>query len=383
MRALAALLVALTLTTAPARAEISAGAQATEAADGLRAAIADLGKAKGAKDRVAALTGTIQAYETGLGALRAGLRRVTIRETALSAELNAKRDRISALLGVLTAVQRTPAPLLLLHPMGPLGTVRSAMIVQDVTPALQAEAEHLRSQLQELARLRAIQQSAADTLREGLTAVQTARTALSEAVSNRTGLPRRLTKSPDQLQKIASSVRTLKDFARVLSDRDLGPGPLAPPFGDAKGKLPMPVSGTILRHAGEADAAGIRRPGIVIATAPRALVTTPWSATIRYIGPLLDYGNVIVLEPGDGYLLVLAGMKEVYGTLGQVISAGDPVGLMGGQEADPGASSGANGRESQEGGGVARPETLYMELRKGDTPVDPEKWLAKAATERK
>jgi septal ring factor EnvC (AmiA/AmiB activator) len=350
-----------------------AGARAEQAAQALKAAIDGLQKANGARNRVAALTRTIRAYETGMGALRDGLRRVTLREAGLSAELNAKRGQISSLLGVLTSVERTPAPLLLLHPQGPLGAVRSAMIVQDVTPELQREAETLRHQLQRLARLRAIQQAAADTLREGMNAAQKARTDLSEAVSNRTNLPQRLTRSPEQLRRIADSVTTLQDFSAVLSKRLPGPGPQLPPFTQAKGKLPMPVDGTILRHAGQPDAAGIKRPGIVIATRPRALVTAPWPSTIRYIGPLLDYGNVIVLEPGDGYLLVLAGLGEVYGKVGQVIAAGDPVGLMGGR----GADSGTVGDVAQEGGGVERPETLYMELSKGDTPVDPETWLAK------
>lgn len=372
MRLAAVLILSLGLAL-PAWAEPDVAAQAEQASQALKAAIKGLDNAYGARNRVKALTRTIQAYEAGLGAMRSGLRRVTIREAALSAALTAERGRISALLGVLTSVERTPAPLLLLHPMGPLGAVRSAMIVQDVTPALQQKAEALRAQLQELAKLRAIQQASTDTLKEGLNAVQKARTELSEAASNRTDLPKRLTRSPEELDRIASNAKTLHDFAQFLSSRDLGPGPGLPPFSDAKGKLPMPVDGTILRHAGQADAAGIKRPGIVIATRPRALVTAPWPSTIRYVGPLLDYGNVIVLEPGDGYLLVLAGLNEVYGTVGQVIAAGDPVGLMGGQEAEPGVSGGA----TQEGGGVERPETLYMELSKGDTPVNPEAWLAK------
>ncbi|MEZ5674302.1 MAG: hypothetical protein R3D81_03325 [Thalassovita sp.] len=47
-------------------------------------------------------------------------------------------------------------------------------------------------------------------------------------------------------------------------------------------------------RADESDAAGIARPGVVLATRPRALVTTPTAATIRYLGPLLDYGNVMI-----------------------------------------------------------------------------------------
>ncbi|MFC2969414.1 murein hydrolase activator EnvC family protein [Acidimangrovimonas pyrenivorans] len=361
-------------TDAPAAVEPGdAGKQAAAAAAGLREAITALDAARGAKDRVAALTRTIQSYETGLAALRAGLRRVTIREAALTRSFGAKRDEISRLLGVLTTMERTPAPLLLLHPAGPLGTVRSAMILQQVTPELQDEAEALRGKLQELAHLRKIQQQSVGTLRQGLRAVQQARTALSEAVSNRTDLPRKFTTTPTELKHLTDNVTTLAQFADILSDREFQPGDGIRTFTSAKGILPLPVEGTILRHAGEADAAGIRRPGIVIATRPRALVTAPWPATIRYRGPLLDYGNVIVLEPGDGYLLVLAGLDVVYGQVGQVIAAGDPVGLMGGKEADAAEFVAA----TQDRGGAGRSETLYLELRKGSKPVDPEQWFAK------
>jgi septal ring factor EnvC (AmiA/AmiB activator) len=99
-----------------------------------------------------------------------------------------------------------------------------------------------------------------------------------------------------------------------------------------KGRLPLPVLGTLLRRPDEADAAGVRRPGVTLATRPAALVTAPWPATIRYRGPLLDYGNVMILEPGDGYLLVLAGLGTVYGEVGEVVAAGAPLGLMGGTE---------------------------------------------------
>ena len=88
----------------------------------------------------------------------------------------------------------------------------------------------------------------------------------------------------------------------------------------------------VLRRPDEADAAGVRRPGLTLATRPRALVTAPWPATIRYRGPLLDYGNVMILEPGGGYLLVLAGLDTVYGEVGEVVAAGAPLGLMGGAE---------------------------------------------------
>ena len=370
-----ALALALALVQAgPGRAEDAAAIQARAAAAGLQGAIEGLKAAATARDRVAALTKTIQAYEAGLAALRDGLRRVTFREDALEAQLNAKRDRISRLLGVLSAIGRTSGPLLLVNPEGPLDTVRSGMLVSDVMPGLQAEAESLRKSLEEIAALRASQQQAMATLRSGMSAIESARLDLSQAIDNRKDLPTRLTESPEELATLAKSISTLGQFAEALSDRRLGQADPQREFASAKGELPWPVAGTILRHAGQPDAAGITRPGVVIATPPRAIVTAPWAATIRYRGPLLDYGNVIVLEPGGGYLIILAGLDTVYGNVGDVIAAGTPVGLMGGKDADPQEFLAS----AADGGGVGAAETLYMELRQGTKPVDPEDWFVKA-----
>ncbi|WP_172298601.1 murein hydrolase activator EnvC [Pseudoruegeria sp. HB172150] len=355
----------------PAHAQEDPGVIARRAAGQLEAAQNALSAAERASDRVRALTMTIRAYENGLTALREGLRRAAIREAALSRRFEAKREEVMQLLGVLQSIEASPAPLLMLHPDGPIGTARSGMIVSQITPALQEEAEKLRRDLEEIATLRAIQENAAETLQQGLEGVQEARTALSQAISNRVDLPKRLLSDPEALSRLIEGAETLQAFAAGLTGLD-DTGEDLPDFDPDRGGLPLPVSGTVLRRAGEADAAGISRPGIVIATEPRALVTTPWPATIRYRGPLLDYGNVMILEPGGGYLLVLAGLDEVYGDIGEVLPASTPVGLMGGNAPDRAAFL----ADATDGGGVNRTETLYIEARQGDSPIDPGRWFA-------
>jgi septal ring factor EnvC (AmiA/AmiB activator) len=360
------------LLASQATAQVDPSVIARRAAGQLEAAQNALTAAEKASDRVRALTQTIRAYENGLTALREGLRRAAVREAALRRKFEAERDKVSRLLGVLQSIETSPAPLLLLHPSGPLGTARSGMIVADITPALKRQADAVRAQLEEIALLRALQEGAAGILQDGLSGVQRARTALSQAISNRTNLPRRFLSDPEALTQLINSSETLQGFASGLTDlQQDGAAPL-PDFTQSRGVLPLPVEGTILRRAGEADAAGIRRPGMVIATQPNALVATPSAATIRYRGPLLDYGNVMILEPAEGYLLVLAGLEQVYGAVGEVLPAGTPVGLMGGETPD--------GQEFltqvTEGGGAERSETLYMELRQGETPVDPGQWFA-------
>ncbi|EDM70454.1 choline dehydrogenase [Roseobacter sp. AzwK-3b] len=359
---------------------VAGGALAqTDPADAARAAAERLAEASemleaadGARNRVKALTETIQAYQDGLQAMREGLRRAAIREETLSRDLQSREDEVAQLLGVLMAMGDTPAPVLLLHPSGPVGTARSGMIVADVTPALNARAADLRQTLEEVTILRALQQSAVNTLRDGLEGVQEARTALSKAIADRTDLPRRFTEDPLKTALLIASTETLEGFASGLNEiaQDEVPGSL-PGIEDRKGQLNLPVDGRILRRAGEADAAGITRPGIVMVTRPRSLVTTPTAATVRYRGPLLDYGNVIILEPQAGILLVLAGLDVVYGEAGQVIPGGSPVGLMGGATDMDDVILTGTGQET----GARQTETLYIEVRENNTPVNPLEWF--------
>ena len=354
----------------PAAAQVVTGDVARAAAKAsaqLQASVQALDEAEGAKDRVAALTKTIKAYEAGLAALREALRQAELRENTLTLQFESQRDRLSQLLGVLSSLDADQGPLLLLHPGGPLGTARSGMMLADVTPALQREAEALRGDLQELADLRGLQAAAGDTLGNGLQAAQEARAALSQAISDRTDLPKRFTEDPAALQTLLDSADTLEAFANGLSPQDSA----VPGFAEARGALPWPVLGTIILRPGETDAKGVTRPGVSLATRPLALVTAPWPATIRYRGPLLDYGNVMSLEPGGGYLLILSGLETVFGDVGNVVGTGQALGLMGGNAAgDADILSGA-----ADDGGATATETLYLEVRQKAEPVDPLIWF--------
>lgn len=364
-----AVVLCLGLLASPVVAQEDPASAALRAKGLLEEAAVALDHAQGARDRVAALTQTVKAYEAGLAALRTGLRQAAIREKALTQELNSAQGQVADLLASLLTISRSPAPVQLTHPAGPTGTARAGMILTEISPALQAEADGLARDLEEVRTLRALQQSAADTLREGLSGAQEARTALSAAISDRTDLPKKFTADPVQTAVLVASSETLESFADNLGEIVVGDElEGGPDVHEQRGMLSLPVQGTILREAGQPDAARIERPGWVIATAPGALVTTPAAATIRYLGPLLDYGNVMIIEPGPGILFVLAGLEQVYGEVGQVLPAGHPLGLMGGagvaqDEILTQASAGQN------------TETLYLEVREDQETVNPAEWF--------
>jgi murein hydrolase activator len=371
------LLIALTFSWPPLAAYAQSNADpvfATQkAAEDLQSATRALKDAREARDRVKALSRAILAYENGLRAMRSSLRKAAIREAALRLEFDARRDQLSRLLGVLQTLERASTPLLLIHPSGPLGTARSGQVLSEITPALHTQADDLRQQLEELLILRALQITALDDLKLGLKGVQNARLALTEAIAKRTNLPLRFVSDPEKLKQLAENSDTMIGFSRGLADLPFDDdGNAHPDFNIAKGNLPLPVFGTLLRAYNEADAAGLRRPGIILTAPPVSLVSTPFPATIRYLGPLLDYGNVIILEPSAGYLIVLAGLGQVYGEVGQILSAGDPVGLLAGT--DPAAQDFLV--ETTKGNDNTRQQTLYIEIRQDRNAIDPAAWFA-------
>lgn len=362
MKRLFGLIVCLWLPVSGAMAQ-SEQSMAEVAVAQLQSAAFLLERAGSARDRVRALTETVAAYEAALDAIRNGLRAATIRETQLSQQLDAKRDRIERLMAVLQSIGNAPAPSMLLHPSGPTGTARAGMILSEVTPALQDEANLLKQELEYLAAARRLREDTLSALQDGLIGVQTARARLSQAISNRTDLPKKFAEDPIQTALLISSTETLEEFAAGLNliSQDLDQS-LSPDISDLKGTLALPVLGSVLRGYNEADAAGIQRPGIIIATREGAIVSTPVAATIRYRGPLFDYGNVMILEPGSETLFVFAGLETVYGETGEIIPAGHPVGMM------------STTNDIDAGNGVST-ETLYVEVRESNKPVDPINWF--------
>lgn len=352
----------------PAETARTAALQLLDAVEGLAAA-----RSAPPRDQVAALTATIAAHETGLEALRDGLRAAALREATIARQFEAQSETVARLLAAMMAVQRVEGPALLVHPAGPLGTARAGMLIAELAPSMQAEAERIGRLLVELRILRALREDALLTLSTGLASLQEARTELSQAIAERRTPPPPIGEDEARLLALLESAQTLEALAAGLAALPAGAEDTAPGFEAQQGRLPLPARGTVLRRAGEPDAAGTARPGIVLATEPGALVTAPWDGTLRYRGPLLDYGNVIVFEPGAGYLLLVAGLETVYPHPGEVLAAGAPLGLMPG-----GAEAGAEFAQSAAGAGAAsagRSLSLYLELRHRGRPIDPGAWF--------
>lgn len=372
---LGALGLALLVATAAPQAAIAdtpTDAPAAEATRTAALAVMDaidaLVDARAARDQVRALSASIRAHEDGLSALRAGLREAAQREAAIRRQFERQSEEVARLLAAMMAVERIEGPALLVHPDGPLATARAGLMLSDLAPAMQTEANRIGALLHEMETLRTLRQTALDTLGMGLRTLQEARADLSQAIADRRDLPPRLAEDELQMLELLASAQTLEALARGLAEAPAEALDEAPDFTTARGRLPLPARAAVLRRPGEPDAAGIARPGLLLATEPGALLTAPWPGTVRYRGPLLDYGNVILIEPAEGYLLVLAGLELVYPRVGDVLAPGDPLGMM------PGGAS-EETEFLQTSTVAAGSETLYLELRENGQAIDPAAWF--------
>ena len=187
-------------------------------------------------------------------------------------------------------------------------------------------------------------------------------------------------------QTLDSATRAARAAARVAEGRDSridlaalnDPGRLAPAiaFASARGRLPNPVNGVRIKDFGVPDSLGGTEKGISIATGATAQVTAPCDSWVVYAGPFRNYGQVLILNAGGGYHVVLAGMDRISVNVGQFVLTGEPVAVMGGGAPGNGPQAVATQASSPE-----RP-VLYVEFRKDGTPIDPSPWWAASKGEK-
>ncbi|CCV04736.1 Filament-A [Mesorhizobium metallidurans STM 2683] len=325
-------------------------------------------------------------------------------EQKIRASLAARRDVLAEVLGALQRMGLNPPPAILVKPEDALSSVRSAILLGAVVPELRQQTEILLADLKEQSRVTA----SIEAERTRLTAAvgeQTAekkrlsmlleakqkleadtQTALaaekqrSQALAAKAGSLKELIASleADKERKAADAAKAAEqkpaDADKVSAQPELASLPVpeanqlaaAAPFSALQGQIALPVIGKIKRRYGADDGNGAVMLGDMVATQSGAIVTAPADGNVLYAGPFRSYGQLLILNAGDGYHVVLAGMSRISVASGQSVLAGEPVGAMG--EARVASTSASKN-------GNATPE-LYVEFRKDGKPVDPTPWWA-------
>ena len=340
---------------------VDAGATSPEALAGATARLSAAGdaltaaqEAQGAPDAMAAAIGR---YEAALSEVRSVMIDAAAEERELRLAIAGRRTELMQLAARLQTLQRLPPPAPALHPMGPLAAVRAGAVLDQMTPALRAQADEAAETFTALAATRAVQGAAMSDIASGLGRRETARDALAAQQPP-------VTPAADMTALVRES-DTLTALVAALA----GPSTEAEPV--PEGALGWPVSGRVLLGYNQPDGGRARRPGIVLGAPGLSLVTAPADGRVSYAGPFLDFGYVIVLRTAPGTLVTLAGLAELNVATGGQVTRGDLLGRLGGRNVTveeyvmlPHAEAGAGALE-----------TLYIEIRHGRGPVDPVSWF--------
>jgi septal ring factor EnvC (AmiA/AmiB activator) len=338
----------------------------------------------------------VRGVETRIGDAEARLRPLDGREQQIRSSLDSRRSEIVEVLAALQRAGRRTPPALLVRPEDALQSLRTAMLLGSVVPELRGRAEKLAGDLSELVTLRKTIATERDRLavdRDRLREDQTRLAALVDERQRKQSAVEKdmeaegaraitLSKQVDTLQGlIAKMEQDLKSAAKAAATANLqgapagkpNPGALKDParlspaiaFASAKGLFALPVNGVKIREYGGSDGAGGVEKGISLAARAGAQVTTPCDGWVVYAGPFRSYGQLLILNAGGGYHVLIAGVERISVNIGQFVLTGEPVATMG-TKSQVASILAAN----------ASQPVLYVEFRKDGTPIDPGPWWA-------
>jgi septal ring factor EnvC (AmiA/AmiB activator) len=341
----------------------------------------------------------VRDIETRIGEAEARLHPLDAREQQIRGSLDSRRTEVVEVLAALQRAGRRAPPALLVRPEDALQSLRTAMLLGSVVPELRGRAEKLAGDLSELIALRRTIASERDHLaadRDSLKEDQIRLAALIDERQRKQSTIEKdmeaegaravaLSRQVDSLQGLISKMeQDLKSAAKAAATASLqgapatlngkpnlsglkDPARLSPAiaFASAKGLFALPVNGVKMREFGGSDGAGGVEKGISLATRPGAQVTTPCDGWVVYAGPFRSYGQLLILNAGGGYHVLIAGMERISVNIGQFVLTGEPVATMG-TKSQVASILATN----------ASQPVLYIEFRKDGTPIDPGPWWA-------
>lgn len=300
---------------------------------------------------VSSLKGRLDALETRLREKRQALQE--------------KRHQFGNVLAALERLAVMPKEAVFTLPSRPVDTIRSINLIRVAVPTIESKADELRRELTALSSLRAeIGRRQEDYVQE-TKALDKERQRLGELLKKKQKLESKTLaeskKEQERLRKLGAQAKNLRELLARLEHAQtmatLSP-PVAgiPSFRSARGSLPLPARGRLVRTYGEETEFGTPSKGLYIETLKSAQVVAPFDGQIVFAGPFRGYGLLLIIRHSEGYHTLMAGLFRIDATAGQWVLAGEPVGAMG----NP---AGGN-------------PTLYVELRHEGQAINLLPWFA-------
>lgn len=306
------------------------------------------------------------------------LKSLTKTETDLRDKIYGDQKSLMKLLAALQRIESNPPPPLAIQPKDAAEAARAEKLMSSLSLSLKSRADELGKKLKESQILQTEIERKQQSLSANEKTLAKRRKEISGLVSQKTDLEKSVSKDQEsaslKVKKLASEAKSLRDLidsfeASVLdvtprvkpgkngTKKSLVTKPVTLPkgvskFGKAKGKLKAPISGRIIKKYGRGE------KGITISGRSTSQVVSPYAGRIEFAGAFKNYDNVVILNVGEGYFILLTGLGETYVETGENMKIGEPIGLL------PFKAKGT--------------ANLYIEFRKNGKTVDPKPWLGAA-----
>lgn len=370
-----------------------------ERVDALKAEIAEMeGDRTKQNATLIAAAQRVKLAEIEVADIEERLSQLIVSELEVRGRLDGSNAEMANVLAALERISLNPPPALIVDPDDALGSARSAILISAIVPQLRAKADAVTADLKQLTEIKNAALAEEATLKANFSVLEEEQLRIATLIAARKqGIDVRsaeLAAQEAEAVALAARATTLKELIDSLSARATSvqtpSGPTDPnavtmtpeqirvalansartepalPFAAAKGYLTMPANGVNVVDYGASDGFGGISHGISVVTRAEAQVVAPADGWVLYKGPYLNYGQIIILNTGQNYTTLLAGLDTVSVDIGQFVLMGEPLGTMG---------SRTIGRTVTTNAGNSQP-TLYIELRQNNEPLDPTGWWA-------
>ncbi|MBW6524500.1 peptidoglycan DD-metalloendopeptidase family protein [Sphingomonas sp. RHCKR47] len=317
-----------------------------------RAAAATGNPTRRARLREAALEARVEVAEAEIAI--AGLR-TRLMDSALvdqRRQLAAQQAPIARLLTGLTALARRPAAVAIVQPGSLDDLVHVRAVLGSALPLVRQRTGAIRGELAETRALHASAAAAQAELGSGRTQLLGARRALAslrdEPLDAGTASDRALALG-ERARDIVDRLRGVGDAQGTLASLVALPGPpIAAVRAPDVAPYRLPVAGRLVTGFGELSDNGVRARGLTFAVAPAARVVAPAAGRIVFARPFRGFGTVVIIDHGQGWVTLLAGLGRLSVTREQPVAAGALIGTA----------------------GAGEPPQVTVELRRRGRPVD-------------
>lgn len=316
---------------------------------------------------------------------------LTTRLASARSQLSEDEEAVEELIAAIILQGNRRPPALLVSPNEANDAVRTAILLGHITPRLQQRTRDLSDEITQLTKLerqvrkeQARLEAAEATLALKTVEIEQLAVAKRARYEDLSSEAEELRRQVAEISSKADSLRAL--IAGLEADAPSAPGAkpapntqlaaldsdnfavrspslkkkdsvrdLKPLDSGLLGALKQPAHGLVARSWGDRTPGGGKSEGLTIVTRANAQVIAPVDGRIEYAAPFRSYGQLLILRTSDGYHILLSGMGRIFGTPGQTVAAGEPVGTMANRASPP-------------------PE-LYIEVRQDGRPMDPAKWM--------